>query len=243
FILAKLERFQNLLQSALWKLDSGLKLPRYAMRLTQPLRLQTLCFVLAILPWPQSAVSQTTRYSPEGDQLPGPDCLNSVKPSSGQPKVCTADDFKLWLDDITHWRSEMRIRAGYAPENYERLEWKWTQSSFIQPQMMVEDRYFYDPFASSYTVDKYLDDLDRRYGGIDSVLLWPVYPNIGIDNRNQFDLLRDMPGGLPPLNKMVDDLPRRHVRVLFPNMPWDQGTRLEPRSFAETIAGLLAEIG
>ena len=33
--------------------------------------------------------------------------------------------------------------------------------------MMVEDRYFYDPVAGKYTVDRYLDDLDKRYGGID----------------------------------------------------------------------------
>jgi hypothetical protein len=32
---------------------------------------------------------------------------------------------------------------------------------------MVEDRYFYDPEKRQYTVDKYLDDLETRYGGID----------------------------------------------------------------------------
>src|SRR5580704_13978773 len=123
-----------------------------------------------------TARSQSTRYAPEGDQLPGPDCLTPVKPSLGQQKICTPDDFRVWLDDITHWRNEMKVRAGYSPENYGRTEWKWTQSSFIQPQMMVEDRYFYDPVAGKYTVDRYLDDLDRRYGGIDAVLIWPVYP-------------------------------------------------------------------
>ena len=46
----------------------------------------------------------------------------------------------------------------------------------FQPEMMVEDRYFYDPVAQRYTVDRYLDDLERRYGGIDSVLIWPTYP-------------------------------------------------------------------
>ena len=45
---------------------------------------------------------------------------------------------------------------------------KWAQSSFIQPQMMMEDRYFYDPVAGRYTVDRYLDDLEKRYGGIDA---------------------------------------------------------------------------
>ena len=91
--------------------------------------------------------------------------------------------------------------------------------------MMAEERYFYDPVTGEYTVDRYLDDLDTRYGGIDSVLIWPVYPNIGIDNRNQWDLHRDLPGGIPALRKMVEDFHRRGVRVLFPSMPWDNGTR------------------
>ena len=112
---------------------------------------------------------------------------------------------------------------GYNGSEYERPELKWTQSSFIQPQMMIEDRYFYDPVAGKYTVDRYLDDLEKRYGGIDSVLIWHTYPNIGIDNRNQYDLLHDMPGGVEGLKQMINDFHRRGVRVLFPVMLWDQG--------------------
>jgi len=41
---------------------------------------------------------------------------------------------------------------------------KWAQSSFMQPQMMVHDRFSYDPLTHKYTVDRYLDDLDKRYG-------------------------------------------------------------------------------
>ena len=57
----------------------------------------------------------------------------------------------------------------------------------MQAQMMIEDRYFFDPVTGTYTVDRYLDDLEKRFGGIDSVLIWPSYPNVGIDNRNQFE--------------------------------------------------------
>jgi hypothetical protein len=28
------------------------------------------------------------------------------------------------------------------------------------------------------------------------VLVWPTYPNMGIDDRNQYDLLADLPGGI-----------------------------------------------
>jgi iron(II)-dependent oxidoreductase len=187
--------------------------------------------------------AQTTHYVPDADQIPGPDCLVPVKASLGKQKACSAEDYKVWLDDITHWRTEIRIRNGYSGQEYEQPELKWTQSSFIQPQMMVEDRYFYDPIAGKYTVDKYLDDLQRRYGGIDSVLVWPVYPNIGIDDRNQYDQLRSMPGGVPGVKQMVADFHRRGVKVLFPVMLWDQGTRDSGLPNANATAKLLAEVG
>ena len=171
---------------------------------------------------------QDTKYPPQGQQFPGP-----------PTKADTAE----WLKELRQYREERRIRAGLSGDLYARPELQWAQSSFMQPQSMIEDRYFYDPATRRYTVDRFLADLEKRYGGIDSVLLWPVYPNIGIDNRSQFDLLRDMPGGLPALKEMVADFHRRGVRVLFPTMPWDVGTRPEPRSMAETIAALSAEIG
>ncbi len=55
--------------------------------------------------------------------------------------------------------------------------------------MMVQDRYFYDPVAGRYTVDRYLDDLEKRYGGIDAVLIWSTYPNMGIDDRDQLQMV------------------------------------------------------
>jgi len=113
----------------------------------------------------------------------------------------------------------------------------------MQPQMMVEDRYFYDPVAHRYTVDRYLDDLEKRYGGIDSVLLWPTYPNMGIDNRNQHDMIRSMPGGVAGVRQMIADFHRRNVRVLFPMMMWDQGTRDIGMPWTDAIAQLMAEVG
>ncbi len=137
------------------------------------------------------------------------------------------EDNAAWLRAMQQWRRQRRAEIGYDGSQYGRPELAWAQRSFIQPQVMVEDRYLYNPATGKYTVDRYLDDLESRYGGIDSVLLWPVYPNIGIDNRNQHDLLHDMPGGLPALRQMVADFRRRNVRVLFPVMPWDIGTRPE----------------
>ncbi len=148
-----------------------------------------------------------------------------------------------WLRDFREWRHEHLIRIGYRGANYEREDLKWSQSNFIHAQMMVEDRFFYDPVKRRYTVDRYLDDLDKRYGGIDSVLLWYVYPNIGIDDRNQFKLANDLPGGLKGLKRAVSDFHRRNVKVFIPTMAWDNGTRTAGLSDWEAIVRLAKAIG
>jgi formylglycine-generating enzyme required for sulfatase activity len=109
--------------------------------------------------------------------------------------------------------------------------------------MMVEDRYFYEPVAGKYTVDRYLDDLEQRYGGIDSVLIWYVYPNIGIDARNQTDLAADLPGGLAGLKQAVADFQRRGVRVFLPTMAWDNGTHPAGMPDWEAVTQLAAAVG
>jgi gamma-glutamyl hercynylcysteine S-oxide synthase len=187
-------------------------------------------------------VAQDTQYRVVGQLIPGPPCLAMSGIVRGGMPPCTALAHREWLKDITHWRIERRIRIGYDPSRYELPALKWAQSSFMQPQMMVHDRFFYDPVAGKYTVDKYLDDLDKRYGGIDAVLIWAVYPNMGIDDRNQLDMVRSMPGGVEGVRKMVADFHKRGVRVLFPMMMWDQGTRDPGASWPDAIADLMKQI-
>jgi formylglycine-generating enzyme required for sulfatase activity len=187
--------------------------------------------------------AQDVQYSPQGEQIPGPACAGLPQWYSGKPRTCSAAEFAAWLADVRHWRDERKVRIGFDSSAYDLPELQWTQSSFIQPQMMVHDRYFYDPQTQSYTVDKYLADLEARYGGIDSVLIWHTYPNIGIDDRNQFDMLADLPGGLPAVKSMVENFHRHGVKVLFPVMAWDQGTRQIAQPFWQTLSQELAAIG
>lgn len=184
--------------------------------------------------------AQDTKFKPQGDQIPGP--FNSETELQAWRTNDRAAQ-RAWLEDIKQWRTEHKIRIGYHGAEYDRPEFAWTQKNFISPQSMVEDRFFYDPVARRYTVDRFLADLEQRYGGIDSVLLWPVYPNIGIDNRSQWDLTRDLPAGIAGLRELVNEFHKRNVRVLFPAMPWDTGTRDEGVSHAIATAKLMAEIG
>ncbi len=188
--------------------------------------------------------AQDTAYPPVEEQIPGPTCTSVPQGDSpNKPKTCTRAEIDAWLEDIRHWRSEHYIRMGYDSAEYDRPDLKWTQSSFIQPQMMVHDRFFYNPETRQYTVDRYLDDLISRYGGIDSVLIWHTYPNLGVDSRNQYDLFRDLPGGMEGVREMVRQFHKRGVRVLFPVMVWDQGTHKEGVPDPDAIARQLASVG
>ena len=132
-----------------------------------------------------------------------------------------------WRRDLKIWRHERLTRMGYDDAEYRR------------PGVSVDAAQFHPaaddgarsaistiPCSGEYTVDRYLDDLDKRYGGIDSVLIWPVYPNIGIDNRNQWDLharpARRHSGAAQDGRRIFTGAA---CACFFPTMPWDNGTR------------------
>jgi formylglycine-generating enzyme required for sulfatase activity len=185
------------------------------------------------------AHAQDTQYEHKDSLIALPYCADEGWQQHDQ---CKPWEYDAWRKDLLNWRDQTRDRVGYDDALYRRPEGLWAQSSFMQAQMMVEERYFYDPVAGKYTVDRYLDDLVKRFGGIDSVLIWPSYPNMGIDNRNQFDLVRAMPGGLPGLRAMVEQFHKRGVHVLFPYNPWDRGTRPNGVPDGEAIAELMKAI-
>jgi formylglycine-generating enzyme required for sulfatase activity len=193
--------------------------------------------VAAVLP--HRLLAQDARYPPNDSLFPLPGCADELWEAHDQ---CPQWWIDQWRKDITNWRDQTRDRVGYNDAIYKVPSGMWSATSFMQAQAMAEDRYLYDPVAGKYTVDRYLDDLIQRFGGIDSVLIWPSYPNMGIDDRNQFDLLRAMPGGLKAVRQMVEDFHKRGVHVLFPYNPWDRSTRPEGVIDEETIARLMKEV-
>ena len=152
-------------------------------------------------------------------------------------------DTAAWLNGLKAWREDRRTRLRYDGSQYERPELEWTQHIFSQVQLLIWDRSFYDPDKGEYTVDKFLTETENRIGPIDAVLIWHVYPNIGVDARNQFDLLRDLPGGIPALRQVVQQFHSHGVKVFFPILAWDTGTRDEGEPPWIAITRLLADIG
>ncbi len=167
--------------------------------------------------------------------LPGPGEVFFPGPNS-------ASDQPAWLNGLKAWRNNRRTLLRYSGSQFERPDLLWTQHIFSQVQLLIWDRSLYDPEKGEYTVDKFLSETENRMGPIDAVLVWHVYPNLGVDDRNQFDMLRDLPGGIPGVRGMVDQFHRRGVKVFFPFLAWDTGTRNEGAPVSTTVAQLLKDV-
>src|ERR1700686_4060325 len=148
-----------------------------------------------------------------------------------------------WLEGLKAGRRDRRALLRYDGAQYDRPDLQWTPRIFSQVQVLIWDRSLYDPEKGEYTVDRFLSETESRIGPIDAVLVWHVYPNLGVDDRNQFDLLRDLPGGIAGVKKMVDRFHRHGVKVFFPLLLWDAGTRNEGAASATVMAQLLKDVG
>lgn len=118
----------------------------------------------------------------------------------------------------------------------------WAKECWVCAKWMTWDRRFLDPDRGEFFVDKFVEDGRKRFGGYDGVVLWQAYPRIGFDMRNQFDLYRELPGGLEGLRRLTGDLRERGVRVFVDYNPWDVGTRREGKSDAALLRELVDAI-
>jgi hypothetical protein len=156
-------------------------------------------------------------------------------PRVGAPLVAGGDLFTAPVDQsaaaYAAWSRNLslfRQRSTVDRSIYDLSELQWAAGAFVETQAMIHDRFLYDRAAGSWTVHRFLDDLRARYGGVDVVMLWHSYPNIGVDDRNQFEMLADLPGGLLGLSQLVAAFHAHGVRVLLCYNPWVRRAVLKP---------------
>lgn len=155
-------------------------------------------------------------------------------PSHSQPTSCPPGDAihaaplpgpsspaetAAWLANMTALRVAQKAQWAYNSSIYDTGLF-WTERMFIAPQSHIYDRFLYDSDAAEWTVDRFLDDLESRYGAIDGVLLWGTYPNMGVDERNQFQIsFLDVPGGLAAWRDII--VPAFHARGVRVGVPYN----------------------
>lgn len=147
-----------------------------------------------------------------------------------------------WLGAFKAWREQLRARLDLS--EYTRPDFAWYRDQWVQHFTFLYGREIYDHRAMRLDIERLLDD-GQRFGGYDGILLWPAYPRIGVDERDQFDFYDDLPGGRDALKALAARARERGARVFIPYLPWDltpdarHGIPAEaPRKLAQAIADM-----
>lgn len=100
---------------------------------------------------------------------------------------------------------------------YARKDLRWIQKAYVMHLLMAWDKFYYD--GKQYNLKAFNERGKKLYGGDDVIGIWPTWPTLGLDQRNQFDLYRDLPGSLKGLTGKP--------KLFIAYNPWDESTRAE----------------
>ncbi len=135
---------------------------------------------------------------------------------------------KRLLYDLDHFDNSL----------FERKDLQWVRHAYVSHIMMNWDKDYYDASDKQFHLAEFLAKGKQLFGGDDFICLWPTWPTLGLDQRNQFDLFKDLPGGFPGLAAMAKESRSKGTRLFVCYNPWDESTRTE--NHFEGISNLIA---
>lgn len=117
--------------------------------------------------------------------------------------------------------------ANFDDSLYRRKDLEWIRKAYVIHEIMAWDHKFYDDRDKRYNILDFERRMKPLFGGDDIIGIWPTWPSLGIDQRNQFDLFRDLPGGLKKISEISDSLNLMGSHLFVCYNPWDESTRGE----------------
>ncbi len=111
---------------------------------------------------------------------------------------------------------------------FARQDLRWIRHSYVMHLIMNWNHLYYDYETKTYGLEQFLERGKRLYGGDDVMGIWPTWPTLGLDPRNQFDMFRDLPGGTAKIKELAGQMRNQFGTKLFVCYnPWDESTRSE----------------
>jgi len=92
---------------------------------------------------------------------------------------------------------------------------------------MAWDKFYHDSETGQSGLPAFIERGKKLYGGDDVIGLWPTWPTLGIDQRNQFDMFRDLPGGMTRIHQDAEYCRSHGTAFFLCYNPWDESTRDE----------------
>lgn len=110
---------------------------------------------------------------------------------------------------------------------FDRTDLKWIRHSYVMHLMMTWNTNFYNAADKKYHFAEFIQRGKKLYGGDEVIGIWPTWPSLGLDQRNQFDMFRDLPGGTKQLQRLAAESRMQGTRFFICYNPWDESTRSE----------------
>lgn len=167
---------------------------------------------------------------------PPPLVVGALIPPPADPAL-----YGVWRQQLADWKTSAHTSYGYNPaaSTYNDAAFAWSKSNYNCAFAMLWDTRLLDPVTGRFRVAEFLEEMRLEYGSFDSIMLWQAYPVMGVDNRNQFDHYRDMPGGLEGVRNLVRDFHAAGVKCFLSYNPWDVYTRREGVSDTEALRAMI----
>lgn len=129
------------------------------------------------------------------------------------------------------FRWKERIRRNMDLSEYEKPDLRWYRKARYHHLAFAYSREIFNYETQQFEIDRLLD-AGEQFGGYDLLVLWFVYPRLGVDARRQWDFCHDIPGGYAGINEICRQAHARGVRVMLPYNPWDMD---EEESLTDTL--------
>ena len=117
--------------------------------------------------------------------------------------------------------------AEFDESLFNRPDLQWVKHDYIIGMQMAWDHEFFDKEREGYQIKDFFKEGQRLFGGYDGYGIWPTWPRLGVDERNQWDMYQDIPGGLPLLKHIAEFAQEQGTRFFIAFNPWDRSTRAE----------------
>ena len=147
-----------------------------------------------------------------------------------------------WRSELRAWKDSTLRSLNHTGENYRKNEYKWAATAYSTFFLMANERSLYDE-NGNYAIKNCLKKYEENYGGVDVVVLWPTYPQLGFDNRSQYEFYRNLPGGMAGLKQLCNELHQMGKKLMIAYNPWDNIARSAGQTDEDQLLDLLTQTG
>ncbi|HET6766650.1 MAG TPA: hypothetical protein VFH08_04605, partial [Chitinophagaceae bacterium] len=145
-------------------------------------------------------------------------------------------DWRMALKECFQKRMLYEVK-NFNNKLYERKDLDYIRHSYTMHLMMAWEKNYYSDGA--YHIKEFLEHKKNLYGGDDIFTIWPTWPVLGLDQRTQWNLMEDLPGGIAKQKELALLAHSMGAKYFISYNPWDDK---DEKSSLQTMSDFIKKI-